>query len=206
MLFSEVKISRFQRPSRYINSEHNSIHRKAELSVALAFPDAYEVGMSHLGMRILYDIANRLPFARAERVFAPWLDLKSAMLEEGAPLASLESATPLAKFDVLGFSLLYELSYPTVLAMMKLAGIPLQSGQRMSDGEWPLVIAGGPCTVNPMPMSRFIDAFLIGDGEEAFPEILRICHEWKTGGSRDRHRFMTGTASFSFSILTPIRE
>lgn len=171
----------FQKPSRYINSEINSIHKKAPVRVALAFPDVYEIGMSHLGMKVLYQIINTLPFASAERVFAPWTDYEEALKSKGMLLTSLESKQPLREFDIVGFSLQYELSYTTVLNMLHLGGIPIKHEERMGLADTPLVIAGGPCAVNPLPMAAFIDAFLIGDGEEAVPEMLNAYHQWKDG-------------------------
>ncbi|MEW6214024.1 MAG: TIGR03960 family B12-binding radical SAM protein [Nitrospirota bacterium] len=172
-----MNLSSFQKPSRYINNEVNSIHKESSVRVALAFPDVYEVGMSHLGLKILYKIINELPFASAERVFSPWLDLEAEMRARGILLSSLESNRPLRDFDIIGFSLQYELSYTTVLNMLYLGGIPLRAEERNN-----LVIAGGPCTVNPAPMSPFIDAFLIGDGEEAIKEILETFYRWKMSG------------------------
>ena len=134
--------------------------------------------MSHLGLKILYKIINDLPYASAERVFHPWLDLEEEMRNKGILLSSLETGRPLKDFDIVGFSLQYELSYTTVLNMLYLGGIPLKSEER-AKGNWPMIIAGGPCTVNPLPMSPFIDAFLIGDGEEAIIEILEIYRRWK---------------------------
>jgi radical SAM family uncharacterized protein/radical SAM-linked protein len=174
-----VNLSSFQKPSRYINREINAVYREAPLRVALAFPDVYEIGMSHLGLKILYKIINDLPFASAERVFSPWIDLEAEMKARGMLLSSLESNRPLKKFDVVGFSLQYELSYTTVLNMLHLGGMPIRAEEREN---LPLIIAGGPCTVNPFPMSPFIDAFLIGDGEEAIKEILGVFYQWKTGG------------------------
>ncbi|MEW6002848.1 MAG: TIGR03960 family B12-binding radical SAM protein [Nitrospirota bacterium] len=184
-----MKLSSFQKPSRYINNEINSIHKKAAVRVALAFPDLYEVGMSHLGLRILYKIINDLPFASAERVFSPWFDLEAEMRAKKIPLSSLESNSPLKDFDILGFSLQHELSYTTVLNMLYLGNIPLHSEERTRQGStnrYPIVIAGGPCTVNPAPMSPFIDAFLIGDGEEAIEEILHTYYRWKKDGDGKR--------------------
>lgn len=178
-----MNLSLFQKPSRYINHELNAVHKEAPVKVALAFPDIYEIGMSHLGLRILYKIINDLPFASAERVFSPWIDLEAGMKAKGSLLSSLESGRPLNKFDIAGFSLQYELSYTTVLNMLNLGGIPLKTKDRLNGGDrYPLIIAGGPCTVNPMPMSPFIDAFLIGDGEEAVTEILETYHGWKMFG------------------------
>jgi radical SAM family uncharacterized protein/radical SAM-linked protein len=186
-----VNFSFFQKPSRYINSEVNSIHKEASVKVALAFPDVYEIGMSHLGLKILYKIINDLPFASAERVFSPWLDLEAEMKTKGILLSSLESNIPLRDFDIVGFSLQYELSYTTFLNMLYLGGIPLRSEERNNSScRYPLVIAGGPCTVNPLPMSPFIDAFLIGDGEEAIKEIMDTFYKWRTGGDCKRESIL----------------
>lgn len=156
------------------------------MKVALAFPDIYDVGMSHLGLKVLYKIINDIPYAVAERVFSPWLDLEEGMKKRGILLSSLETEIPLKDFDIVGFSLQYELSYTTVLNMLHLGGIPVRSEERLNKKRGPLVIAGGPCTLNPYPMSAFIDAFLIGDGEDAIGEILRAYYEWKKEGSDDR--------------------
>ncbi|RMG74146.1 MAG: TIGR03960 family B12-binding radical SAM protein [Nitrospirae bacterium] len=173
---------KFQRPSRYIDSEVNSIKKEAGLRFALAFPDTYEVGMSHLGMKILYHIINSTDFAVAERVFAPWTDLLQYMEQQALPLGSLESGRPLRDFHVVGFSLQYELSYPTVLRMLRLGFIPLRREERTSND--PIVIAGGPCTVNPAPLSDFIDAFFIGDAEDVLPGLLQTLKELIDGQSR----------------------
>jgi len=177
---------RVQKPSRYINSEYNALHKRSPVSVALAFPDIYDVGMSHLGLKILYKIINDLPFASAERVFSPWPDLEAALREHREALSSLESGIPLHAFDMVGFSLQYELSYTTVLNMLDLGGIPLTTEQRLERKDTPLILAGGPCTVNPQPMSPFIDAFLVGDGEEAISEILAVLRTWKEDRPQDR--------------------
>ncbi len=175
-----MNLLHFQKPSRYIDREINVIRKEGDLRVALAFPDIYDVGMSHLGLKVLYDIINRLPFASAERAFHPWLDMEETMKREGVPLRSLESGTPLVAFDVVGFSLQYELSYTAVLNMLSLGGIPIRSEDRT--GAHPVVVAGGPCTVNPAPMAPFIDAFLVGDGEEAVPEMLEAVHRHRPEG------------------------
>lgn len=189
-----MNLMHFQKPSRYINSEFNAAHKSAPLSIALAFPDIYDVGMSHLGLKILYKIINDLPFAVAERVFSPWPDLGAALKERGKRLSSLESRKPLHTFDMVGFSLQYELSYPTVLNMLDLGGIPLRTVDRLGQKEMPLIIAGGPCTVNPLSMAPFIDAFLVGDGEEAVPEILSALHSWKEGGTKDKAALLKALA------------
>ncbi|MDP2168087.1 MAG: TIGR03936 family radical SAM-associated protein [Thermodesulfovibrionales bacterium] len=185
-----MNLSRFERPSRYINNEFNAIRRDSTLSVALAFPDIYDIGMSHLGLKILYKIINDLPYASAERVFHPWIDLEGHMKQEGLRLCSLESGRPLGDFDVVGFSLQYELSFTSVINMLSLGGIPLMSEERTA--KHPLIIAGGPCTVNPMPMSPFMDAFLIGDGEDAIKEILETVSMWKTGGDGRKESLLRG--------------
>ena len=183
MVCLTVNLSSFLKPSRYINHELNAVHKEAPVKVALAFPDVYEIGMSHLGLRILYKIINDIPFASAERVFSPWIDLEAEMKAKGSLLSSLESRRPLNAFDILGFSLQYELSYTTVLNMLNLGGVPVRTEDRMNcKTAYPLVIAGGPCAVNPLPMSPFIDAFLVGDGEEAIVDILETYRIWKTSG------------------------
>jgi len=186
-----VDLSHFQKPSRYINCEVNSLHKRADIAVALAFPDIYDVGMSHLGLRILYKIINDLPYASAERAFHPWLDLEGEMKNKGILLSSLETQKPLRDFDIVGFSLQYELSYTTVLNMLSLGGIPIKSEERLKANH-PLIIAGGPCTVNPLPMSSFIDAFLIGDGEETIIEILGVYRRWKKEGDNRKESLLKG--------------
>ena len=159
-----------EKPSRYTGAEVNSIRKeKADVRFALAFPDTYEVGMSHLGFQILYSILNEISYVAAERCFAVWPDRESQLRTGNLPLTSLESQTPLTNFDIVGFSLQYELSYTNVLTMLDLGRIPLKRGER-KDGH-PLIIAGGPCCFNPAPLADFIDAFVIGEGEEAVVEI-----------------------------------
>ncbi len=163
------------KPARYINSEINSIHKdlsRAKTKVCLFFPDAYEVGMSHLGLRILYDILNKRADTACERVFSPWTDYEEKLRASGKSLKSLESNAPLADFDIIGFTLQYELSYTNVLTGLELAGIPLHSRDRADDH--PVIIAGGPCAVNPEPLSDFIDVFFIGEAEEAILEVIEL--------------------------------
>jgi len=175
------------KPSRYLGGEINAVRkdrRACQLSVALAFPDAYEVGMSHLGLQILYELLNDREGVVAERCYAPWPDMEGLMRRYGLFLTTLESRTPLHEFDLVGFSLQYELSFTNVLAMLELGGIPLRRADRR-DGD-PVVIAGGPCCFNPAPMSAFIDAFVIGEGEEAIGEIAAVMtREKERGASRD---------------------
>jgi radical SAM family uncharacterized protein len=175
------------RPGRYIGSELNVTrknHAEVDVTVALAFPDVYEIGMSNQGIQILYEIINRLEWAAAERVFAPWVDMEQKMREKGVPLYSLETFTPVSGFDILGFSLAYELCYTNVLNMLDLSGIPLRFEERCREGG-PLVIAGGLGAFVPEPMWEFIDLFVVGDGEEAIVELL---DEFRQGNFRERLR------------------
>lgn len=188
VVFLSMNLGKFQKPSRYINREINAVYKSAPLKVALAFPDIYEVGMSHLGLKILYSLINDLPYACAERVFSPWTDMEEEMKAKGILLASLETGRPLKDFDIVGFSLQYELSYTTVLNMLSLGGIILRAGER-NDGD-PVILGGGPCTVNPAPMAAFIDAFLVGDGEEAVKEIVETVHNWKSDGDGKRNSLL----------------
>ncbi|RJR18914.1 MAG: TIGR03960 family B12-binding radical SAM protein [Nitrospiraceae bacterium] len=160
----------FIKPSRYIGNEVNIIRKDGDVKMALCFPDTYEIGMSHIGLKILYSIINNLPHASAERVYAPWTDLESWLRVNNSPLTSIDNQRPLKDFDILGFTLQYELSYTNVLNMLDLGGVPIRSADR--GDEHPLVIAGGPCTVNPLPLVPFMDAFVIGDGEDVIKEII----------------------------------
>jgi radical SAM family uncharacterized protein/radical SAM-linked protein len=170
-----------EKPARYMGGEMGSIRKDvADLRIALAFPDVYEVGMSHLGLRILYHILNAVDGVAAERVYAPWPDREQQMREAGECLATLETATPLADCDLIGFTLQYELSYSNILNMLSLADIPQLASQR-GDG-FPLVIAGGPCAYNPEPLAPFFDAVLLGDGEEAILEIAEAVRQAKRAG------------------------
>ncbi len=172
------------RPARYSGGEWNSTVKdwdKTLIRVALSYPDLYEIGMSTLALPILYELINAQADVLAERVYAPWPDMEAVMREQGIPLFSLESRRPLKDFDVIGFSLGYELTYTNVLNMLHLAGIPVLAAER--DGAYPLVIAGGCCTLNPEPMADFIDLFVIGEGEEVVPELLDCLREGKISGA-----------------------
>ena len=167
-----MNYSMFKKPSRYIGNEINIIRKEANVKVALCFPDSYEIGMSHIGLKTLYSIINHMPDVSAERVYAPWVDYESYLRNNNLLLTSLEYQRPLKDFNIVGFTLQYELSYTNILNMLDLGGIPVRSEDRGNDS--PLVIAGGPCTVNPLSLVSFIDAFVIGDGEEVIKEILGI--------------------------------
>jgi radical SAM family uncharacterized protein len=172
------------RPTRYLGGEAGSIIKEEsaqiETRIALAFPDVYEVGMSHLGLAILYHILNDLSWCAAERVYAPWPDLEILLREHQVPLVSLETERPLADFDAIGFTLQYELSYSNLLNMLDLAGIPRRSAAR--DERHPLIIVGGPCAYNPEPLADFFDCALIGDGEEAILDLAACLRRSKQEG------------------------
>ena len=176
-------LQRVTKPARYTNNEINAVTKDlsgVDVKVALAFPDVYEIGMSNLGLRILYEILNRRADTAAERVFAPWPDMETLMRERRIPLFTLESRTPVAEFDILGFSLAYELTYTNVLNMLDLSGIPVQASLR--GNQHPMVIAGGCCTYNPEPMAQFIDAFVIGEGEEIIHDLIEVFKSYRHHG------------------------
>ena len=173
------------RPARYTGGEWNIIVKdwdKTPIRIALSYPDLYEIGMSNMALPILYELLNSQPDVLAERVFAPWSDMAAAMREAGIPLFSLETRHPLKKFDIIGFSLGYELTYTNVLNMLDLAEIPVLASER--DDSHPVVIAGGSGALNPEPMADFIDLFVIGDGEEVLLELLDCFRSWKQSGRR----------------------
>lgn len=175
------------KPGRYIGGEINQVVKDpagVKVRFALAFPDIYEIGMSHAGIKILYHILNAMPGVWAQRVFAPWHDLAALLRERDIPLASIEEGRPLKQFDVLGFSLLYELSFTSMLGMLDMAKIPLRSEER-GDGD-PIVIAGGTFCANPAPVLEFLDLAVIGDGEEIVEEMARICLTTRDRGERIR--------------------
>jgi len=174
-----------ERPGRYVGGEYNSVVKDwdaAAVRVALAFPDIYDLGMSNLGIMILYEQLNRQPDLLAERVFSPWVDMEAVMRAEGLPLYSLETKHPIRDFDLLGISLPYEQLYTNALNLLDLAGMPLRSEER--DASFPLVIAGGHACFNPEPVADFIDAFVIGEGEEIIVELAR-CVQRLRGQSRE---------------------
>jgi radical SAM family uncharacterized protein len=184
----EAILSRVSKPARYTAGEWNSIAKdwaSQTVRIALAYPDVYEIGMSNLGLAILYDILNRQPDVVAERVYAPWLDMESEMRAAGIPLFSLETRHSLAEFDVIGFSLSHELTYTNILNMLDLAGLPILAAER--DESCPLVIAGGSGALNPEPLADFIDAFALGDGEELVLDLVEALREWKRQGGGPRH-------------------
>ena len=173
-----------QKPGRYIGGELNSVIKdkeKVALRYAFCFPDSYEIGMSHLGMKILYSIANERDDVWCERVFAPWHDMEAQMRKHGIPLYALESGDAIKDFDLIAFTLMYELSYSNVLNMLDLAGLPVRAADRHS--LTPIVIGGGPCACNPEPMAEFFDIFSLGEGEEVYDELFDLLEECKKSGS-----------------------
>lgn len=185
-----------EKPARYMGGEMGSVIKDgADLRIALAFPDVYEVGMSHLGLRILYQVLNAQQGIAAERVYAPWPDMAARMVEQQAPLVTLESGTPLSQADIIGFTLQYELSCTNILSMLRQAGIPLHAAKR--DHGCPLVIGGGPGAYNPEPLAPFFDAFLLGDGEEAVLEIAACVRHWKQAGSNDKEQLLAALAEIT---------
>jgi len=180
-----------EQPSIYLGSEINTIkkeHADHKFKIALAFPDLYELGTSHFGIQILYHIINKQPDCIAERVFAPRNDMADYLKNFKIRLASLETGTLLNKFDIIGFSLLYELNYTNILLMLDLAGIPFRSAQR--DASFPFIIAGGPCTCNPEPVAHFFDAMVIGDGENVIIEMMQLWKKWKKEGGAHKETLL----------------
>jgi radical SAM superfamily enzyme YgiQ (UPF0313 family) len=164
-------LAQVQRPSRYIGGEYGEKQpvAGARARVCLAFPDAYEIGMSHLGTKILYSLLNKLDGISCERLFAPWPDMEEQLRAHSLPLYTLETASPVGDFDVVGFSLQYELNYTGVLNILDLGGVPIRSSAR-GDAE-PLILAGGPVATHPEPLAPFIDAFFVGEAEELLPSL-----------------------------------
>jgi len=183
----ESLLARVQKPGRYTGGEPGGIMKNPDdvlLRYAFCFPDTYEIGMSNLAMKILYGLANAREDCWCERCFTPWVDMEKLMREKNIPLWALESGDPLREFDVLGFTLQYEMSYTNVLGMLDLAGIPLRAEER--SGPAPLVIAGGPCTCNPEPLAPFVDLFILGEGEEVSGELFDLLAEYKRkNGSKE---------------------
>ena len=177
-------LDQVQKPTRYTGGEMNTQLKpwdSAKLHFAFCFPDTYEVGMSHLGMKILYAAMNQQPDMLCERAFMPWVDMMELMKQENVLLFTLESRSPLSAFDVVGFTLQYEMSYSNILAMLELGGIPLLRENRRE--EDPIVVAGGPCAFNPEPLADFIDAFMVGDGEEQILDLNRVIMQGREEGA-----------------------
>src|SRR4051812_44465319 len=180
-----------EKPARYAGGEAGQVKKdwsEVEARVCLAFPDLYDIGMSHLGFKILYKILNDDPRTLAERCYTPWVDMEGQLRRRGLPLVSLESSRPLRDFDVVGFSLQFELTYSNILTMLDLGGIPLRSADRGESD--PLVIAGGPTATHPEPLAAFIDAFVIGDGEEKATNVALTWTRLRKEGVPRRERLI----------------
>ncbi|MCL1849524.1 MAG: TIGR03960 family B12-binding radical SAM protein [Clostridiales bacterium] len=187
-----------EKPQRYLGDELHQIRKEwhgARCRCLFCFPDVYDVGMSHLGLHILYQSVNQRPGLLMERAFSPWPDMEALMSREGIPLYGLESGCGAGAYDCLGFTLQHEMSYTNVLHMLKLAGLPIWADAR--DGDMPLVIAGGPCVANGEPMAPFMDAMVLGDGEELFPTILEIIasHKEKRQGKADKAALLSALSA-----------
>lgn len=188
-------LKKVNKPARYIGDERNSIVKDFDntaVRFAFGFPDVYEVAMSHLGMHIIYNLLNGQEGVLCERVFAPWEDMEAGMRENGIPLYSLESKEEISKFDILGFTLQYEMSYTNIVNMLDLANIPFKSQSRGDD--MPLIVAGGPCAYNPEPLAEIVDLFMLGEGEEMLIDLMELFKEHKSKGS-SRDEFLLEAAN-----------
>ena len=186
-----------EKPARYIGGEVNAVYKNKEdvdVRFVMCFPDVYEIGMSHLGIQILYDMFNRFEDVWCERVYSPWLDLDKIMREKNIPLFALESQDPIRDFDFLGITIQYEMCYTNILQVLDLAQIPLLAKARTK--EHPIVIGGGPCTYNPEPIADFFDIFYIGEGETVYRELMDVYKEWKASGE-DRVEFLKRASRIS---------
>ncbi|PIU41584.1 MAG: B12-binding domain-containing radical SAM protein [Candidatus Omnitrophica bacterium CG07_land_8_20_14_0_80_42_15] len=192
--FEEI-LEQVEKPGRYLGGEWNAatkVHSKDTLKIALCFPDIYEVGMSHLGFRIIYGVLNSLADVVCERVFCPWPDFSGVLLKKDLPLFSLESRTPINKFDIVAFTLAYEMSFTNVLEVLRLSKIPFRSKDRGI--EQPIVIGGGTCTLNPEPVADFFDLFVVGEGEEAVIELADAFRKMKISGQNDKSKILAELA------------
>ena len=202
-------LPRVQKPARYVGGEYNQIVKEdAEVQVAFCFPDTYEIGMSNIGMRILYGVMNRMPRVWCQRVFAPWGDMEAELRARNIPLWALESHRPVKDFDLIAFTIGYEMSYANVLNMLNLAQVPLHAAERT--GLKNIVFAGGACMYNPEPLADFIDFFSLGEGEESTVEILELYAAAKAGGW-EKERFLLAVSKIEgvyvpLSMTTPIMK
>lgn len=190
----EEILFKVEKPARYIGGEINAIEKPlegVEIRFGFAFPDIYEVGMSHLGMHILYNLLNNDESIFCERVFAPWKDMEKILREKKIPLFTLETHTPIKDMDFIGFTLQYELSYSNILNMLDMGNVPIQSKDR--DETYPFVVAGGPCAYNPEPLADIVDVFMMGEGEVVMLEIMEKYKEWKKSG-QSKKQFLEDVA------------
>ncbi len=203
LALSDEILLKVDKPARYIGGEVNSVMKdpeKVDIRFAMCFPDVYEIGMSHLGIQILYDLFNRYDDVWCERVYSPWVDLDRIMREKNIPLFALESQDPIREFDFLGITLQYEMCYTNILQVLDLSGIPLLAKDR-TDRD-PIVIGGGPCTYNPEPIAAFFDLFYIGEGESAYRQLMDLYLETKEAGE-GREAFLLRAAREVPGIYVP---
>lgn len=194
LALSDEILLNIEKPARYIGGEVNSVMKdkeKVDIRFAMCFPDVYEIGMSHLGIQILYDMFNRREDVWCERVYSPWTDLDQIMREKKIPLFALESQDPVREFDFLGITIQFEMCYTNILQILDLSRIPLYAFQRTEKD--PVVIGGGPCTYNPEPLAEFFDIFYIGEGETVYDQLLDVYKEWK-GSGKSRTEFLESAA------------
>ena len=194
LALSDEILMTVEKPARYIGGEVNAVMKdkdQVDIRFAMCFPDVYEIGMSHLGIQILYDMFNRREDTLCERVYSPWPDLHKVLKEKQIPLFALESQDPVKKFDFLGITIQYEMCYTNILQILDLSGIPLSAEDRTMDD--PFVIGGGPCTYNPEPLAEFFDLFYIGEGETQYFALLDLYKEWKNSG-KSRQDFLKAAA------------
>ena len=195
-----------QKPGRYVGGELGAVIKDkhdVDVRFAFCFPDTYEIGMSHLGIKILYSIFNERPYIWCERVFAPWIDMEAQMRAHDIPLYALESGDPLTDFDFIGFTLQYELSYTNILNMLTLGGIPVLSRDRHDLNH--IVVAGGPCACNPEPIADFVDIFFLGDGEEVDLEVIELYRACKRDG-KSREEFLRLASQISGVYVPSLYE
>lgn len=199
-----VWLMHIEKPARYIGGEWNSVvkdHASVSVTAALAFPDVYEVAMSHLGLKIIYSVINKRADALAERVYAPWVDMEALLREKKLPLYTLESKCPVRDFDFVGFTLPYEMCYTNVLNMLDMAGIPIRTADRGE--EDPFVVAGGPCVYNAEPVADFFDLFFIGEAEESIGEWIEVLKMWKLEGKPGGRKELLRRAAHIRGIYVP---
>lgn len=198
-------LNRVEKPTRYIGNEINAVHKDlstVSLRYLHAFPDVYEVGMSHLGSHILYGAVNNEPTLYCERVYAPWIDMDQQLVENDIPLFSLETKSAMHVFDVVGFTLQYELSYSNIVHMLKLGGIEPEKARRSNDA--PLIVAGGPCAYNPEPLADIVDIFMIGEGETMIIDLLNYVRDYR--GRIDHREFLIGAAQIAGVYVPELYE
>lgn len=204
LALSDEILLKIEKPARYIGNEINSVMKdknEVDIRFAMCFPDVYEIGMSHLGIQILYDMFNRREDTWCERVYSPWPDLDAIMRKENIPLFALESQDNIKDFDFLGITIQYEMCYTNILQILDLSQIPLHASERSEDD--PIVMGGGPCAYNPEPLAKFFDIFYIGEGETVFDELLDEYKIWKKSG-KSRKEFLEKAAEIPGVVCSGI--